>query len=76
MAKAKYTPNTQAIRTVHDFSVAQRRLSSSFVNKKIGLAAVALKAKGMSADEIAKVLDLPRSHDVDNAIAFLNREDK
>lgn len=73
MAKAKYTPDTQPLRTVHDFSVAQRRLASSFINKKLALAALALKAKGMSHDQIAKALDLPKSHDVDNVIAWYER---
>lgn len=76
MAKVKYTPDTQSLRTVLDFTTAQRRLSSGFLNRKLALAAIALKSKGMSSGEIAKALDLPKSHDVDNAIAFLTREDK
>jgi hypothetical protein len=76
MAKAKYTPNTQSLRTVLDFTTAQRRLSSRFLYRKLALAAIALKAKGMSSGEIAKALDLPKSHDVDNAIALFTREDK
>lgn len=73
MAKSKYTPDTQTLRTIQDYSVAQRRLSSAFVNKKLALAAIALKAKGMSSGEVAKALDLPKSHDVDNVIAWYER---
>lgn len=70
---AKYTPGTQEIRTLKDYQVAQTRLSTHFVTKKMALAAKALVASGMTKGEVAKALDLPKDSDVYNLLGYLKR---
>lgn len=50
--------NTHQLRTLSDYKIAQTKLSTEFVSKKIALAAVALYKRGASYKQIADELEL------------------